>query len=159
MPKISKKAQLPAPRRPKVTRKKSTRGVLIKGMSKRLPSTILGNPVFEERLKALLRKDAGIYALYNHDKLYYVGLTRNLFGRISWHLRDRHKNRWDSFVVFRIKRVNFLKDIETLITRIIDVPGNRQRGHVPRDADINRLLRGILREHRREIHDIEKALH
>jgi hypothetical protein len=59
---------------------------------------------------------------YNHHKLYYVGLTRNLFGRIGWHLKGRHKNRWDSFVVFRIKRVTFLKDIETLITRIIDVP-------------------------------------
>ena len=160
MPKISRAARLSAPKKPVMTKKKrTTRGALIKGMSRRLPSEILDNPVFEERLKALLRKDAGIYALYEDDKLYYVGLTRNLFGRIRWHLKDRHAGRWDSFVVFRIKRVSYLKDIETLITRIIDVPGNRQRGNVPRDADINRLLKSILRDHRREIRAIEKAIH
>src|SRR5438034_4442364 len=143
MPRISREARLKAPKRPVLTKQKNTKkGALIKGMSRRLPSEILENPVFKERLQRLLRKDAGIYALYREDKLYYIGLTRNLFGRITWHQRDRHAGRWDSFVVFRIKRVRYLKDIETLITRIIDVPGNRQRGNVPRDADINRLLQG-----------------
>jgi hypothetical protein len=160
VPKISPNARRPAPKRLVVTTKKKTsRGALIKGMSRRLPSEILESPVFKEGLEKLLRKDAGIYALYREDKLYYVGLTRNLFGRITWHQRDRHKGRWDSFVVFRIKRVGFLKDIETLITRIIEVPGNRQRGNVPRDADINRLLQRILRDHRRDIRAIEKAIH
>ncbi len=160
MPKIGPKARRRAPKRPVVTTKKKTsRGALIKGMSRRLPSEILESPVFKEGLEKLLRKDAGIYALYREDKLYYVGLTRNLFGRIKWHQRDRHAGRWDSFVVFRIKRVGFLKDIETLITRIIEVPGNRQRGNVPRDADINRLLQRILRDHRRDIRAIEKAIH
>ena len=138
--------------------KKTTRGALIKGMSRRLPSEILDNPVFEARLRELLRKESGIYALYRHKKIYYVGLTRNLFGRIGWHLKDRHAGRWDSFVVFRIKRVKYLKDIETLITRIIDVPGNRQKGNVPRDANINRLLQEILRDHRRDMKALEKAI-
>jgi len=138
--------------------KKTTKGALIKGMSKRLPSRILDNPVFKKRLRAIMRGYSGIYALYRQDRLYYVGLTTDLFRRIKWHLRDRHARKWDSFVIFRIKRVDYLKDIETLITHLIKVPGNRMSGSVPRDADINRVLREILREHAKEIREIEKAL-
>ncbi len=101
---------------------------------------------------------SGIYALYRKDRLHYVGLTANLLGRINRHLNDRHANKWDGFVIFRIKRVDYLKDIETLITHLIEIPGNRVKGKVPRDADINRLLQVILREHRSEMKDIEKAL-
>jgi len=137
---------------------KSAKGALIKGMSRKLPSDILGSPVFRQRLREIMKGNAGIYALYRKNRLYYVGLTRNLFGRINWHLRDRHAGRWDSFVIFRIKRVDYLKDIETLITRIVETPGNRQKGKVPRDADINRLLREMLREHKHELRQIEVAL-
>ena len=137
---------------------RSKKGALIKGMSKRLPSEILDNPIFRTRLKEIMRGYAGIYALYRKDKLYYVGLTRNLFGRINWHLRDRHAGRWDRFIIFRIKRVNYLKDIETLLTHLVDTKGNRAKGKVPRDADIGRVLKDILRQHKREIRGIEKAL-
>jgi predicted GIY-YIG superfamily endonuclease len=137
---------------------RSKKGALIKGMSKRLPSEILDNPIFRTRLKEIMKGYAGIYALYRKDKLYYVGLTRNLFGRINWHLRDRHAGRWDRFIIFRIKRVNYLKDIETLLTHLVDTKGNRTKGKVPRDADIGRVLKDILRQHKREIRGIEKAL-
>lgn len=138
--------------------KKTTKGALIKGMSKRLPSEILDNPVFKKRLKEIMKGYSGIYALYRKNRLYYVGLTTNLFGRINWHLRDRHAGKWDDFVIFRIKRVDYLKDIETLITHLIDLPGNRIKGKVPRDADISRILREILKQHSREIREIVKAL-
>jgi len=105
-----------------------------------------------------MRGYAGIYALYRGKKLYYVGLTKNLLGRIRWHLKDRHAQKWDSFVIFRIKRVNYLKDVETLLTNLISTPGNRVKGKLPRDADINRMLRIILREETAEIRKIEKAL-
>jgi len=101
---------------------------------------------------------AGIYGLYRKDHLYYVGLTRNLFGRIKWHMKDRHAGKWDHFVIFRIKRVNYLKDIETLIIHLVKLPGNRARGKVPRDADINFILKHILREHVKEIRAVENAL-
>src|SRR5258707_15899338 len=92
---------------------RSKKGALIKGMSKRLPSDILDNPIFQEKLKEIMKGYAGIYALYRKGKLYYVGLTRDLFGRINWHLKDRHAGKWDRFIIFRIKRVAYLKDIET----------------------------------------------
>lgn len=139
-------------------KKKTTKGTLIKGMTKKLPSEILGNPVFKKRLKEIMKGYSGIYALYHKDRLYYVGLTTNLFGRINWHLKDRHAGKWDSFAIFRIKRIGYLRDIETLITHLVKVPGNRVKGRVPRDADINRVLKDILREHSKEMKDIEKAL-
>jgi hypothetical protein len=142
------------------TRRKnrSTKGALIKGMSRRLPSEILNNPIFKQRLRELMRRYAGIYALYRKRKLYYVGLTRNLLGRIKWHLRDRHARKWDRFIIFRIKKVRYLKDIETLLHHLVDTPGNRSKGKVPRDADINRILREVLVDQKRAIRNIEKAL-
>jgi len=139
-------------------KRKTTKGALIKGMTKQLPSDILASPIFRKKLQELMRGYAGIYALYHHDKPYYVGLTTNLFARVNNHLKDRHKGQWDHFVIFRIKKVDYLKDIETLITHLMPWPGNRVRGKVPRDADINRILQQILTQHSREIREIRKVL-
>ena len=143
---------------PRTSRRKSTKGALIKGMSRRLPSEILESPLFEQRLRQMMRKYAGIYALYRGKKLYYIGLTSNLHGRIRHHTKDRHAGKWDQFIIFRIKRVNYLKDIETLISQLVDTPGNRAKGKVPRDGDLNRILREVLREHEGTIRGIKKAL-
>ena len=137
---------------------KSSKGALIKGMTNRLPSEILDNSIFKKRLKEVMKGYSGIYALYRKNELYYVGLAKNLLGRINWHLRDRHAGKWESFVIFRIKRINYLKDIETLITHLLDIPGNRVRGQLPRDADINKILKDILSHEKKEIQKIEKSL-
>ena len=136
----------------------STRGALIKGMSRRLPSELLSSEVFAEHLQKMMRRYAGIYALYRKKRLYYIGLTRNLLGRIKRHLKDRHKGKWDSFTIFRIQRVKYLKDIETLVTRVADTPGNRQKGKVPQDADLNRVLHQVLKDHKRTIREMERVL-
>jgi hypothetical protein len=47
---------------------------------------------------------------------------------------------------------------ETLLTHLVTTPGNRVKGKVPKDADINRVLRVILREETAEIRKIAKAL-
>lgn len=142
----------------KRSKKGTGKGALIKGMTKRLPHEILENPLFQVGLRRLMRGYAGIYALYKNSALYYVGLTKNLFGRLREHLKDRHAQRWDRFVIFRIKRVKYLKDIETLLTHVVQTRGNRVRGHVPKDADINRVLRVILRDESAEIRKIAEAL-
>src|SRR2546427_8363831 len=152
------KSNLMRGRRSTRSKNRSTKGALIKGMSRRLPSEILNNPIFKQRLRELMRRYAGIYALYRKRKLYYVGLTRNLLSRIKWHLRDRHARKWDRFIIFRIKKVRYLKDIETLLHHLVDTPGNRSKGKVPRDADINRILREVLVDQKRAIRSIEKAL-
>lgn len=137
---------------------RSTKGALIKGMSRRLPSEILESPLFAKRLREIMRRYAGIYALYQKEELYYIGLTKNLLGRIKWHLQDRHARKWNSFIIFRIQKVRYLKDIETLIHRLVDTPGNKVKGKVPKDADLNHVLREVLREHERTIRGIRKAL-
>lgn len=142
----------------RVGRNKSGKGDLIKGMSRRLPQEILDSEIFESRIKEIMRGYAGVYALYASGDLYYVGLTTNLLGRIKGHLKDRHKGKWDHFTIFRIQKVRYLKDIETLMHNLVDAPGNRVKGKVPRDGDINRLLRTVLREHEHTIRDLKKAL-
>lgn len=138
--------------------KRTGKGALIKGMSRRLPSEILESRVFSQRLAEIMRHYAGIYALYRGNRIYYVGLTANLLGRIKWHLKDRHAGKWDHFIVFRIHKVRYLKDIETLIHHLIDTPGNKVKGKVPRDADLNRILREVLVEHERAIRGLRQAL-
>ena len=137
---------------------KTTKGALIKGMSTNLPSDILEDQVFKKKLKELMRGYAGIYALYKGEKLYYVGLTGNLHGRIRWHLKDRHSGKWDHFKIFRIQKVRYLKDIETLIHHIAETRGNRAKGQVPRDANLTHVLREVLREYEKKAKSIKKAL-
>lgn len=137
---------------------KSPRGALIKGMSRNLPSEILDDPVFKKKLMELMRGYAGIYALYKGERLYYVGLTGNLHGRIKWHLKDKHSGKWDHFKIFRIQAVKYLKDIETLIHHLAETPGNRLKGSVPRDSDLTHVLRDVLRLYEKKIKIFKKAL-
>lgn len=136
----------------------SNRGTLIKGMSRQLPSDILTDPVFKDKLQDLMRGYGGIYALYKWNKLFYVGLATSLHGRVKWHLKDRLKGKWNYFKIFRIRRVRFLKDLETLVLNIVFPKGNRAMGQVPRDADLNRVLKKILKEYKKRIKPIERAL-
>ncbi len=134
------------------------KGALIKGMSNLLPSEMLSDPVFKKKLKDLMKGFAGIYALYKREKIYYIGLTGDLHGRIGWHQKDRHAGRWDGFKIFRIKKIQYLKDIETLIHHLIETKGNRAKGKVPKDADLNHVLREILNQHESAINTIKRAL-
>ncbi len=122
-----------------------------------MPSTILKSPIFKEKLKEMMKNYAGIYGLYKDDKLYYLGLTRNLLGRINWHLKDRHKGKWNSFQIFRIKKVDYLKDIETLLLHIVKTKGNRVKGRVPKDAQLNWALREIYNDHKKEMKELEDS--
>jgi hypothetical protein len=64
-----------AKRGPKTQPKhKSSKGALIKGMSRRLSSELLGDPLFRKSLQQTMRGYAGIYALYRGKNLYYTGL-------------------------------------------------------------------------------------
>ncbi len=137
---------------------KSSKGALIKGMSRNLPSDILNDPVFKQKLQELLKGYAGIYALYKGEKLYYIGLTRSLHSRIRWHLKDRHAERWDYFKVFRIQKVRYLRDIETLIHHIVQPSGNRVKGRVPKDANLDHALKEVLREYEKRIKPLKRAL-
>lgn len=93
----------------------------------------------------------GIYALYRGTELYYVGLARNLKGRLKEHLRDRHAGRWDHFSIYLTQSERFLKDMESLILRISLPEGNRVKGRLPGSTDLKRSLDGeLIKLHRLE---------
>lgn len=144
--------------KPSASNSKSGKGKLLKGMTKPLPKEILQDPVFEDKLKEIMKEYGGIYALYSKNKPYYVGLTVNFDQRINAHLNNHHENNWDSFAIFHIKKIAYLKDIETIITRIIDLKGNIQRGKVPRNGDINRELKKILKGYEKNAKKIKNAI-
>jgi hypothetical protein len=48
--------------------------------------------------------------------------------------------------------------METLIHHLVDTPGNKAKGKVPRDADFNRILREVPREDETAIRGIRRAL-
>jgi hypothetical protein len=147
-----------ARRKRRNSKNSSGKGALIKGMSRRLPSELLEDPLFRKRLAEIMRGHAGIYALYDGDTPYYTGLTVNLFGRLGSHLRDKHARRWDHFVIFRIKKGRYLKDIETLLHALIDTKGNAVRGKVPKDANINHMLQQEIKLFKKRLKTYEKAL-
>jgi predicted GIY-YIG superfamily endonuclease len=51
-------------------------------------------------IRAYVQRRQGVYALYRKGKLYYVGLAKDLRGRLTAHVRDRHGESWDRFSVY-----------------------------------------------------------
>ena len=54
----------------------------------------------------------GIYALYRKDRLYYVGLASNLRSRLKQHLKDAHRDKWDTFSLYITIDLNAIKELE-----------------------------------------------
>jgi hypothetical protein len=93
------------------------------------------------------QRGRGIYVLYSKGKIYYIGLSkRSLRGRLRRHaLRDRHKGKWDSFSFYRIGKTKYIKDVESLLLRIIRPPGNRVVGKFGRKYNLAKRPRALRR--------------
>ncbi len=89
-------------------------------------------------IKQYVRRRNGVYALYRKGKLYYVGLAKNLRSRLTHHLRDRHGSSWDRFSVYLTIGEQHLRELESLILRIVQPKGNKQKGKLPKSEDIHR---------------------
>ena len=137
---------------------RSDKGALIKGMSRRLPIELLGDRSFEDGLQEIMRGYAGVYALYKDNSLYYVGLATNLYNRLRWHTKNKHQGKWNRFAIYRVSRVRYLKDMETLLLQVAKPPGNAVNGRVHADADLTRVLRQVHRENTLRLRRIKKAL-
>lgn len=130
----------------------SVKGSLVKGYLERKDRR--GFELLLSRYREVIGNSSGIYALYKGKKLYYVGITQNLLGRVNWHTRDRHKNRWDKVSFFVIDRHRFSKDIETVILRIIEPKGNGTRGKFEKHYELQDKLNKL----RREMRDLLKRV-
>ena len=86
------------------------------------------------------QRGSGIYVLYKGNRVYYVGKSKtSLRRRLREHaLKDRHKEKWGTFSLYQIGRIKYIEDIESLLIRIIDPPGNRIKGRFRRKYDLSR---------------------
>ncbi len=102
-------------------------------------------------IRAFVYRRTGIYALFRHDELYYAGLATNLRSRLRHHLKDRHKDSWDSFSVYLTIGDVHLRELESLLIRVTRPPGNKMMGRFSGAENIRRKFERALREkHRRE---------
>src|SRR5262245_6966570 len=86
------------------------------------------------------RRRHGVYALYRRDKLYYVGLATNVRNRLKHHLKDKHRGKWDRFSVYLTISDGHLKELESLVLRIVKPTGNTQKGKFTKAEDLKRRL-------------------
>jgi hypothetical protein len=117
----------------------------------------MSGDMLEDRYRAvlaeLIRGHAGLYALYDGDRLYYVGLATDLMRRMKQHQTDRHAGAWDSFSVYLTERDEHIKPLESLLLRVFQPPGNGQRGKLPGAVDRRRELLASMRRQDAERRD------
>jgi hypothetical protein len=95
----------------------------------------------QEIVREYVRHRQGIYALYRRGKIYYVGLASNLRSRLAHHLKDRHRESWDRFSVYITIGVSHMRELESLILRIVKPPGNKQKGKFAKSEDLYRRFK------------------
>lgn len=108
---------------------------------------------YQDVIKKYVRGRHGVYALYRRERLYYVGLASNLRTRLKHHLKDKHKGKWDRFSVYLTIGDSHLKELESLVLRIVKPKGNAQRGKFAKAEDMKRRLRGDLSVYYRGVVD------
>lgn len=109
----------------------------------------ISSGVFEgypQQVTGLIRQGQGVYALYRRDKLYYVGLASDLRRRIKWHLKDKHKGKWDRFSLYIMKKEEQIREVESLLVRIAEPKGNRVRGRLGRSRNLVRELQRAVKQ-------------
>jgi hypothetical protein len=110
---------------------------------------------YPDIITEFVRRKSGVYALYNGESLYYVGLAKNLRSRLHGHLRDRHADAWDHFNVYLTQTDEHLKELESLVLRIASPMGNRVAGKFSSSQDLRRVFRRrIVESQKRELADI-----
>ena len=76
-----------------------------------------------QSFRAMVGRAPGVYVRYNHQDPYYVGLASSMRSRLSDHLKDRLRGKWDRFSFFEIKKKKYLKDVESLLIRAAKTKG------------------------------------
>ena len=106
-------------------------------------------------IREYVAKRHGVYALYRGNRLYYVGLASNLRNRLRHHLRDRHGQSWDHFSVYLTVGNSHIKELESLVLRIVDPPGNKTGGTFGKAENLrNRLSQALRQQLRKEYEDL-----
>ncbi len=126
---------------------------LVLGYLERIASSAFSE--FPRQITDLVHGKHGVYALYKGDRLYYVGLATNLRNRIKQHLRDKHAGKWNRFSLYLVRKVEHIKELESMILRIADPTGNSTRGGLPGAENLWGELHSTIRaEQERQIQKI-----
>jgi len=123
---------------------KTQKGALVKGYLEKKDRK--GFELLVPRYKDVIGDNSGIYALYKGSNLYYVGIAQNLLNRVAWHMKDKHKNKWDKVSFFIIDKHRYSKDIETVILRIAEPKGNGTKGKFEKHHELQDKLKKVRRE-------------
>jgi hypothetical protein len=116
--------------------RRETRGALVSQYLEGISRAALEE--YQQFFRDQARRRNGVYALYRKKKLYYVGLARDLRGRLKHHLRDRHGESWDRFSIYLTVGDDHIRELESLVLRIVRPTGNRQVGRFARAQNLRR---------------------
>lgn len=92
----------------------------------------------------------GIYALYKGSKLYYVGLAKDLNRRLGQHLKNQHAKEWDGFSVYLTIGNEHMPELEAMLVRIIEPPGNSQMPRLSAAQDVFKLFEQSIKDEQRK---------
>ena len=105
---------------------------------------------YQDIVRNYVRDRQGVYALFRRGKLYYVGLAHNLRSRLQTHLRDHHADSWDRFSVYLTIGDTHLKELESLVLRIIKPKGNKLKGKFFKAENLRRKFTNDIRRIQKE---------
>ena len=107
---------------------------------------------YQDIIRDYVSRRHGVYALYDDENLYYVGLASNLSSRLKTHLRDKHSGQWNRFSVYLTIGDKHLRELEALILRVVKpMPeGNSKIGKFARSDDLRARLAKDIRQRNRE---------
>ena len=119
-------------------KKKSSRGLLVRAYAEDISASLLEK--HGDTIKLVIGRKRGVYVLSKDGKPYYIGLANELPSRLSHHLKDRHARRWDRFNFYAIRSQKYVKDIESILIRVAEPKGNRQKGGFGKDKNLRKTL-------------------
>lgn len=119
-------------------KKDSTKGELVKWYAEDLGARLI--EISSEAFERVLGRKSGVYVLSRKKEPYYVGLASELRKRLPWHLKDRLRNKWDRFSFYATK-AKHMKDLETLLIRVVDPRGNHQKGQFGKGRNLKRKFK------------------
>jgi hypothetical protein len=143
-------------------RRKSTakRGALVSQYLEGISRSALAE--YQQFFREQAKRRNGVYALYQKKKLYYVGLARDLRGRLKTHLRDKHGESWDRFSIYLTVGDDHIKELESLVLRIVRPTGNSQGGKFANALNLRREFTRRVKQdaamHLSELLGVEKAV-
>jgi predicted GIY-YIG superfamily endonuclease len=120
-------------------KKKSSRGLLVRAYAEDISAKLLEQ--HGDTVKVVIGKKRGVYVLSKDGKPYYIGLANKLPSRLSHHLKDRHARKWDRFNFYAIRSKKYVKDLESILIRVAQPKGNKQRGGFGKDKNLRRTIR------------------